>query len=88
MRVILVVEAGRTNATQAATVIESLQGVGGKVIGVVLNKATQRTSSRYYYYYPHTTAAASEPPAGSRPGAEAESWIPIGESSPAVAGGG
>jgi capsular exopolysaccharide synthesis family protein len=87
MSVILIVEAGRTNATQAAAVIESLQGVGGKVIGVVLNKATQRTSSRYYYY-PYTTAADSEPPADSRPGAEAESWSPIGESSPAVAGGG
>ena len=87
MRVVLVVEAGRTNATEAAAVIESLQGVGAKVIGVVLNKATQRTSSRYYYYH-YTTAADSEPPVDSRPEAEAEIWSPIGESSPAVAGGG
>jgi non-specific protein-tyrosine kinase len=82
---ILVVEAGRTNAAQATAVIEALKGVGAKVIGVVLNKATQRTYSRYYYY---ATDTAAQPAAGSLGGTQAESWSPIGESSPALAAGG
>lgn len=48
---VLVVEAGRTNAAQAAEVIESLRSVGANVAGVVLNKARRRDWSGYYYQY-------------------------------------
>jgi MinD-like ATPase involved in chromosome partitioning or flagellar assembly len=48
--VIIVVESGKTNADQVRAVIESLHKVGAKVLGVVLNKATQRNMRSYYYY--------------------------------------
>jgi len=48
--VIIVVESGKTNADQVRAVIESLHKVGAKVLGVVLNKATQRSMRSYYYY--------------------------------------
>jgi non-specific protein-tyrosine kinase len=48
--VIIVVESGKTNADQVRAVIESLHKVGAKVLGVVLNKATQRSMHSYYYY--------------------------------------
>jgi non-specific protein-tyrosine kinase len=48
--VIIVVESGKTNADQVRAVIESLHKVGAKVLGVVLNKATQRSLHSYYYY--------------------------------------
>jgi capsular exopolysaccharide synthesis family protein len=48
--VILVVEAGKTNAEQARSVIESLHKVGARVLGVVLNKAKDRQLASYYYY--------------------------------------
>jgi capsular exopolysaccharide synthesis family protein len=46
---ILVVEAGKTNASQAAQVIEALNRVGAHVAGVVLNKAAVRGLAGYYY---------------------------------------
>jgi capsular exopolysaccharide synthesis family protein len=48
---VVVVEAGRTNAAQAAAVIESLRSVGANVAGVVLNKARSRSLGGYYYQY-------------------------------------
>jgi capsular exopolysaccharide synthesis family protein len=48
--VIIVVESGKTDADQVRAVIESLHNVGAKVLGVVLNKATQRSMHSYYYY--------------------------------------
>ncbi len=42
---------GKTNADQVRAVIELLHKVGAKVLGVVLNKATQRSMHSYYYYY-------------------------------------
>ena len=47
----LVVEAGKTKASQAAGTIDALREVGANVIGVVLNKATRRSSTGYYYQY-------------------------------------
>ena len=49
--VVLVVEAGRTNAGQAAAVVESLRSVGAHVAGIVLNKARTRDVAGYYYQY-------------------------------------
>jgi succinoglycan biosynthesis transport protein ExoP len=48
--VILVVEAGKTNAVQVRQVIDSLENVGARVLGVVLNKAKDRQLATYYYY--------------------------------------
>jgi capsular exopolysaccharide synthesis family protein len=68
---IVVIEAGRTNATQAAEVIDTLTRAGARVAGVVLNKASVRGLAGYYYgggYYTrrrHTGAAP--PPAPPQP---------------------
>jgi capsular exopolysaccharide synthesis family protein len=51
---VLVVEAGKTKASQAAGTIDALREVGANVIGVVLNKATRRSSTGYYYQYGHS----------------------------------
>ena len=48
---ILVVEAGRTKASQAADTIEALREVGANVIGVVLNKSSRRVGAGYQYGY-------------------------------------
>jgi capsular exopolysaccharide synthesis family protein len=67
--VILVVESGKTNADQARIVIESLQNVGARVLGVVLNKAKDKQMASYYYYEQATTqaAAAAGAPAHGKP---------------------
>jgi Mrp family chromosome partitioning ATPase len=57
--VILVVEAGRTNADQAMAVIDSLRNVGAEVLGVVLNNAKDRALASYYYYEQVSTEAQS-----------------------------
>ena len=51
---ILVVEAGKTKASQAGGTIDALREVGANVIGVVLNKASRRISTGYYYQYGHS----------------------------------
>lgn len=48
---VVVVDAGRTNATQAQATIETLRSVGANVIGVVLNRAKEPRKPDYYYYY-------------------------------------
>jgi capsular exopolysaccharide synthesis family protein len=62
---IVVIEAGKTNATQAAATIGQLRKVGANVLGVVLNKARERRGPDYYYYYEYT-AAAERASAGSQ----------------------
>jgi succinoglycan biosynthesis transport protein ExoP len=63
---IVVVEAGRTNAAQAAAVIDSLRNVGANVIGVVLNKAKTRAGAGYYYQYGYPSKAPA--PSTGTPG--------------------
>jgi capsular exopolysaccharide synthesis family protein len=48
---ILVVEAGKTKASQAASTIDALREVGANVIGVVLNKTSRRVGAGYSYRY-------------------------------------
>ena len=55
---VVVVDAGRTNATQAAATIEALRSVGANVIGVVLNRVREPRKPDYYYYYAEAPAAA------------------------------
>jgi polysaccharide biosynthesis transport protein len=52
---LVVVEAGKTKASQAAATIDALREVGANVIGVVLNKASRRVGAGYSYRYgyPH-----------------------------------
>ena len=54
---VLVIEAGKTNAAQAAAAIAALEKVGAPVLGVVLNKARERRGRDYYYYYEYTAQA-------------------------------
>ena len=54
---VVVVDAGRTNATQAAATIEALRSVGATVVGVVLNRAREPRKPDYYYYYAEAPAA-------------------------------
>jgi receptor protein-tyrosine kinase len=48
---LVVVEAGKTKASQAAATIDALREVGANVIGVVLNKASRRVGAGYSYRY-------------------------------------
>jgi polysaccharide biosynthesis transport protein len=64
---IVIVEAGKTNASQAASVIAALRAVGANVVGVVLNKASLRRRSRGYYTYGHSSYAHTQTLNGSVP---------------------
>lgn len=57
-RVIVVVEGGRTNASDAAHVIHSLHQVGAKVAGMILNKARSRDSA-YHHDHRHDGTAGN-----------------------------
>jgi len=50
---LLVVDAGRTRSDAIRRTQETLQQVGAKVLGVVLNKMSDKQASAYYYYYYH-----------------------------------
>jgi succinoglycan biosynthesis transport protein ExoP len=64
---IVIVEAGKTNASQAASVITALRAVGANVVGVVLNKAPLRRRSGGYYTYGHSSYAHAQTRNGSVP---------------------
>jgi capsular exopolysaccharide synthesis family protein len=57
---ILVVEAGRTKASQAAGTIGALREVGANVIGVVLNKTSRRVGAGYSYRYGYSRYGESK----------------------------
>jgi capsular exopolysaccharide synthesis family protein len=85
---ILVVEAGKTNASQAAAVIGSLRDVGANVIGIVLNKAPRRSLVRRYGYSPYPyrsrTDVGSDDSSQSHPSAQGRK--PVIESEAATVG--
>jgi succinoglycan biosynthesis transport protein ExoP len=56
---ILVVEAGKTNASHATAVIRSLRDVGANVIGVVINKAPRGSLAHRYGYSPYPYGSKS-----------------------------
>jgi capsular exopolysaccharide synthesis family protein len=58
---ILVVEAGKTKASAAATSIEALREVGANVIGVVLNKTSRRVGAGYSYRYGYSAYGRGTP---------------------------
>ncbi len=51
----LVLEAGKTRIPAARQSLESLNRVGGRVLGAVLNKLPRNGRSYYYYYYYYYT---------------------------------
>ncbi|MEA2645333.1 MAG: tyrosine-protein kinase [Chloroflexota bacterium] len=52
--VVVVVERGGTSFASLTRSIETMQGVGARIIGLVLNKARAEAGVGYYYYYgPH-----------------------------------
>ena len=61
---VLIVEAGRTKASQAATTIEALREVGANVIGVVLNKTSRRVGAGYSYRYGYSKYGQDRPSRG------------------------
>ena len=75
---ILVVESGKTNASQAASVIRALRDVGSNVIGVVINKAPRGSLARRYGYSPYPYGASSRRgPAAQPPSAPIEDGGPV-----------
>ena len=58
---ILVVEAGKTSASQACVVLRSLRDVGANVVGIVLNKVPHRSLRRSYYSYGYSRSRYSAP---------------------------
>jgi capsular exopolysaccharide synthesis family protein len=82
---IIVVEAGKTKASQAAKTIDALREVGANVIGVVLNKTSRRVGAGYSYRYGYAGSAYGQQQgtAGSD-GATADDLLPQEE---AVSGG-
>ncbi|GAC1513632.1 MAG: hypothetical protein NVS2B16_18940 [Chloroflexota bacterium] len=71
---VVVIEAGKTNATEATRVIESIEKVGAKVVGVVLNKARERDLGAYYYYGYKDNATLVK-----GRGKADERWVPLGD---------
>jgi succinoglycan biosynthesis transport protein ExoP len=59
---ILVVEAGKTKASQAAGTIDALREVGANVIGVVLNKTSRRVGAGYSYRYGYAQYGPNKSP--------------------------
>ena len=47
---LMVIETGNTPQPSAVQAKETLEKAGGRLLGVVLNKLSQRSSSYYYYY--------------------------------------
>lgn len=69
---LLVVHAGRTRRAAARQAKEALDRVGGHVLGVVLNRLTERSSAGYYYryygdYYGTPSSSAEAPVSASSP---------------------
>jgi len=77
--VILVIDVGKTSRRDLARARESVEGVGGKLLGVVINRLSPRTSGQYYYYYSHyySNYYASNLGPSPRPAlaADTRSWL-------------
>ena len=58
--VILVVDSGRTRSGATVQARQQLDQAGARVIGVVMNKLTNRRGGYHYAYYYHDYAAKSE----------------------------
>ncbi|HNT74570.1 MAG TPA: polysaccharide biosynthesis tyrosine autokinase [Anaerolineae bacterium] len=58
--VALVMDCGKTRIPAAVQAAERLAGVGGTILGVVLNRVTARSGGYYYYYYYHTDGLDGE----------------------------
>jgi non-specific protein-tyrosine kinase len=73
---ILVIEAGKTKASQAARTIDALREVGANVIGVVLNKTSRRVGAGYSYRYGYAGAAYGQETSSKSNEATADDLLP------------
>ncbi len=62
--VIMVIWGGKTTRNTIQQAVQSLQGVGAKILGVVLNKID--TTRRSYYYYPYYSYYYSDKKGGKK----------------------
>ena len=51
--VVMVVDAAKSKRRDLVRAREAVEAVGGRVLGVVINRLTKQGSSYYYYYYQH-----------------------------------
>jgi capsular exopolysaccharide synthesis family protein len=51
--VILVVDPARSRRRDLRRAREAVEAVGGRILGVVINRLNRRGSTYYYYYYQH-----------------------------------
>jgi succinoglycan biosynthesis transport protein ExoP len=51
--VILVVDAARSKRRDLRRAREAIEGVGGRILGIVVNRLDKRGSGYYYHYYQH-----------------------------------
>jgi len=66
---LLVIDAGRTRSGAVRQARESLDRVGAKVLGAVINRLSDRAGAYYYYaYYSGYYSAGSNPSQSGSPG--------------------
>jgi non-specific protein-tyrosine kinase len=58
---ILIIESGRTRRPLAAQAVERLTEVGGRILGVVINRLERRSQGYYYDYYHYYDEYSREP---------------------------
>jgi succinoglycan biosynthesis transport protein ExoP len=85
---ILIIEAGKTKASQAASTIEVLREVGANVIGVVLNKTSRRVGAGYSYRYGYSSYGQNSTPVDNQATSDdllspQSDQLPLEDSSPA-----
>ena len=51
--VIVVVDPARSKRRDLQRTREAIEGVGGNILGIVINRLTKAGSTYYYYYYQH-----------------------------------
>lgn len=70
--VILVVDPGKTKRRELKRARESIEAVGGKVLGVVINRLSKHGSGYYYYYYQQYYSYGYEYGAGRKGGGKSD----------------
>jgi capsular exopolysaccharide synthesis family protein len=83
---ILVFDSGRTRRPLAAQAVERLSEVGGRILGVVINRLERRSEGYYYDYYHYydyySKDAEGKATERGRNGKERPEPIPVREASP------
>jgi capsular exopolysaccharide synthesis family protein len=74
---ILVVEAGKTKASQVLKTIDALREVGANVIGIVLNKTSRRVGAGYSYRYGYAGSSYGQNASANSNEAPADDLLPL-----------